>query len=260
MATQLLSPILICAGAVVLIALERLSPYQRGQKLLRAGLVTDLVFYGLLQGYVVGALVKLLLERLESRPGLVSGWPLAAQLALFLLAHDLYIYWFHRWQHSSRVLFRLHEVHHAARELDWIATSRTHALELAINLTVVNAPLLLLGAAPEVAAIRAAVDAVWGMYIHSNIDVGGSFLHKILNGPAMHRWHHSAGAGRGVNFATKLAVWDWLFGTASLPERAKPEAYGLWGDESFPAGYLAEGLHAFRPLQQQPGVDPVSRI
>ena len=42
-----------------------------------------------------------------SSHGLVSQWPFAAQVALFVVTHDLYIYWFHRWQHSNRWLWRL---------------------------------------------------------------------------------------------------------------------------------------------------------
>jgi sterol desaturase/sphingolipid hydroxylase (fatty acid hydroxylase superfamily) len=35
----------------------------------------------------------------------------------------------------------------------------------------------------------------------------------------MHQWHHSTGKGRNRNFATKLAIWDWIFGTASYPKQ-----------------------------------------
>jgi sterol desaturase/sphingolipid hydroxylase (fatty acid hydroxylase superfamily) len=37
---------------------------------------------------------------------------------------------------------------------------------------------------------------------------------------------------RGLNFATKFAVWDWLFGTGYLPERRQFD-YGLDGDVDF---------------------------
>jgi sterol desaturase/sphingolipid hydroxylase (fatty acid hydroxylase superfamily) len=61
----------------------------------------------------------------------------------------------------------------------------------------------------------------------------------------MHRWHHSADAADGgFNFATKLAIWDWLFGTARRPPD-KPRAYGL-SEVDFPAGFLAQQAAAFR--------------
>ena len=63
----------------------------------------------------------------------------------------------------------------------------------------------------------------------------------------MHRWHHAREIV-DVNFATKLAIWDWLFGTAyrpRAPEPAKPASYGLH-DADFPRGYLNQVAHAFR--------------
>ena len=63
------------------------------------------------------------------------------------------------------------------------------------------------------------------MYIHSNIDVRSGWLQYVINGPEMHRWHHAVEV-IDVNFATKFAFWDWIFGTAYLPA-AKPRGYGL---------------------------------
>jgi sterol desaturase/sphingolipid hydroxylase (fatty acid hydroxylase superfamily) len=163
-----------------------------------------------------------------------------------VLTHDLYIYLFHRLQHRSPLLWRIHEAHHATTDVDWLSGSRSHALEILINQTIEFAPLVLLGAAPEVAIIKLTVDALWGMYIHSNIDVRSGRLQRIINGPEMHRWHHAIEIRDGVNFATKFAFWDWLFGTAHLPTH-KPSGYGIV--EPFPSGYVAQQLHAFKPRE-----------
>jgi sterol desaturase/sphingolipid hydroxylase (fatty acid hydroxylase superfamily) len=72
-------------------------------------------------------------------------------------------------------------------------------------------------------------------------------LQKIINGPEMHRWHHSTGKGRNRNFATKLAIWDWLFGTAYFPE-TKPDEYGL--KTYFPNHYFMQTLFAFRRFKK----------
>ena len=169
-----------------------------------------------------------------SRRHLLGGWPVPAQLAFFWVTHDFYIYWFHRTQHRSRWLWRVHEAHHSGKDVDWLSGSRSHAVEILINQTIEYAPIVLLGATPEVALMKGVLDAVWGMYIHSNIDVRAGWLQYVLNGPQMHRWHHADDVSRrSVNFATKIAAWDWLFGTAHLP-RAKPRAYGLRGDAPFP--------------------------
>jgi sterol desaturase/sphingolipid hydroxylase (fatty acid hydroxylase superfamily) len=165
------------------------------------------------------------------------------QVLFFLITHDLYIYLFHRLQHRIPLLWRIHEAHHATRDVDWLSGSRSHALEILINQTIEYAPIVLLGAAPEVPLIKMTIGSLWGMYIHSNIDVRSGRLQVFINGPEMHRWHHALEITTGINFGTKLAVWDWLFGTAWLPPE-KARRYGI--AEPFPEGYLAQQIFAFR--------------
>jgi sterol desaturase/sphingolipid hydroxylase (fatty acid hydroxylase superfamily) len=246
---QVLSPALILASAGVLVALERRRPYRSGQAFLRQGFWTDLLGYTLFQSYVLGAVITRLSAFVAGATGLpgrhlLSGWPIALQVALFVVTHDLYIYLFHRWQHRSPTLWRLHEAHHATADVDWLSGSRSHAFEILINQSIEFVPIALLGAAPEVALIKLTIDAIWGMYIHSNVDVRSGRLQKIFNGPEMHRWHHAIEIRDGVNFATKFAFWDWLFGTAHLPA-SKPSGYGI--AEPFPKGYLRQQLYLFSP-------------
>jgi sterol desaturase/sphingolipid hydroxylase (fatty acid hydroxylase superfamily) len=258
---ELLSPALIVGGALVLVALERRFPYRPGQRILREGFWTDLVLYSLVQSYLCGLLIKWIIEALDGATALsgrhlVSAWPIPVQLVFFLVLHDLYIYAFHRLQHRFPLLWRLHEAHHWPREVDWLSGSRSHTLEILINQTIEFAPLVLLGAAPELALIKGTVDALWGMYIHSNIDVRSGRLQRILNGPEMHRWHHATDVV-DVNFATKFALWDWLFGTAHLPP-SKPTGYGLVGDQ-IPGGYFRQHLAALRPFPPSPPPSPSPR-
>ena len=244
-----LSPVAIIGAALILIALERRWPYTRGQRFLRAGLGVDLIGYALAQSFLLDMVithVSAWLDRVTgmSRLHLLGAWPVVAQVTFFVITHDLYIYWFHRWQHRSPLLWRIHEAHHATADVDWLSGARSHALEILINQTIELAPIVLLGAAPEVALIKLTLDSIWGMYIHANIDVRSGRLQWIINGPEMHRWHHAIEIRDGVNFATKFAWWDWLFGTAFRPAR-KPAGFGL--TDPFPSGYVAQQLHAFLP-------------
>lgn len=248
---SVLSPLAIVASALVLIALERRFPCRPGQALFRQGFWTELIGYALVQSYLLGLVISHLIAWLDGATGLsrlhlVTGWPVALQVLFFVVTHDLYIYSFHRLQHRSAWLWRIHEAHHATAEVDWLSGSRSHALEILINQTIEFAPIALLGGAPEVVLIKLTLDAVWGMYIHSNIGVKSGRLQWLLNGPEMHRWHHASEI-RDVNFATKLAIWDWLFGTAHLPA-GKPSGYGLYGvsDGEFPSGFMAQQAFAFR--------------
>lgn len=243
MSTTVLGLCAVVLASGALIALERARPYDRGQPLLHDGFWVDLVGYAIVQSYALGLLIGALVG--EPRRGLVSEWPLWAQLAFFVATHDFYIYWFHRLQHRIPLLWRIHEAHHSAVHVDWLAGARSHSIEILVNQTVEFGAMIALGASPEAIVAKGAVSAIWGMWIHSNIDVRTGWLQRVLNGPEMHRWHHARDYhGRyGANFATKLALWDWLFGTAYLPAN-RPARYGL--GEPFPRGYLAQHLHAFR--------------
>jgi sterol desaturase/sphingolipid hydroxylase (fatty acid hydroxylase superfamily) len=251
------SVVALVGAAFGFVVLERRFPYNPGQGVFRTGFWTDFVLYCFVQSYVLGIVIGRLLEYLDGRTGwshvgLISGWAVWQQVLFFLVTHDLYIYLFHRLQHRSKLLWRLHEAHHSVPQVDWLSGIRSHSLEILINQTIEFAPIVLLGAAPEVAVIKGTVSAIWGMFIHSNLNVRMGPLQYVINGPEMHRWHHADQAeAYGSNFATKFAFWDWLFGTAYFPppDQKKAERYGLgYGGfpESFPAGYFLQQVRIFK--------------
>lgn len=248
------SMLIIISAAVLFLILERLFPYNKGQEVLREGFFDDLALYTIAQSYILSILIfSYIINFIDSATGisrlkLFADIPIWIQLVFFTITHDIYIYWMHRWQHSNKWLWRIHEAHHSPKKVDWLSGSRSHALEILINQTVEFAPIVLLGSPPEVIAYKGVISAVWGMYIHSNLDVKTGWLQKIINGPEMYRWHHSTGKGRNRNFVTKFAIWDWLWGTAFLPP-SKPDEYGL--KTFFPKNYFAQTIYAFRSFKRK---------
>jgi sterol desaturase/sphingolipid hydroxylase (fatty acid hydroxylase superfamily) len=246
---EITSILIIVSSALIIIILERLFPYTKGQNILREGFFDDFALYSVAQSYILGIIIFSYIIRFIdnstgiSRLNLFQDVPIWLQLLFFLVTHDLYIYWMHRWQHKNKYLWRIHEAHHSPKKVDWLSGSRSHALEIILNQTIEFLPIVLLGSPVEVIAYKATISAVWGMHIHSNINLHTGKLQKIINGPEMHRWHHSTGKGRNRNFATKFAFWDWIFGTAYLPDY-KPADYGL--KTYFPAHYLMQTIYAFR--------------
>jgi sterol desaturase/sphingolipid hydroxylase (fatty acid hydroxylase superfamily) len=246
------SMLIIISASILFIILERIFPYTKDQKILREGFFDDLALYTIAQSYILSIIIfSLIINFVDSSTGLsrlrlFTNIPIWIQLVFFTITHDIYIYFMHRWQHSNKWLWRIHEAHHSPKKVDWLSGSRSHALEILINQTIEFAPIVLLGSPPEVIAYKGVISAIWGMYIHSNIDVKTGWLQKIINGPEMHRWHHSTGKGRNRNFATKFAIWDWVFGTAFLPDN-KPDEYGL--KTYFPNHYFAQTVYAFRSFK-----------
>jgi sterol desaturase/sphingolipid hydroxylase (fatty acid hydroxylase superfamily) len=249
------SILLIAAGSILFVILERMFPYNKGQEVFREGFFDDLALYTVAQSYVLGIIIfTYIIENIDRMTGLsrlqmLEGWPLWLQLVFFTVTHDVYIYWMHRWQHNNRFLWRIHEAHHSPPKVDWLSGARSHGFEILINQTVEFTPIILLGASPEVVAYKGVISAVWGMYIHSNLNVHTGPLQLVINGPEMHRWHHTTGKGRNRNFSTKLAIWDWIFGTAFFPDQSKAEQYGL--KIQFPRHYFGQFFYAFRSFRRQ---------
>ncbi len=250
---EILSYSLIVGSAICFVILERIFPYNKDQEILREGFFTDLALYTIAQSYILGIFIFTIIIKVFdditglSRLQLFTDIPVWIQLIIFTVTHDIYIYWMHRWQHGNKFLWRIHEAHHSTKKVDWLSGSRSHAFEILVNQTVEFLPIVLLGSPPEVIAYKGVISAIWGMYIHSNLSAKSGWLQKIINGPEMHRIHHTTGKGRNRNFATKFAVWDWLFGTAYITDERAIE-YGL--KTFFPNNFFRQFIFAFRGFKK----------
>ncbi|WP_078348561.1 sterol desaturase family protein [Mucilaginibacter pedocola] len=242
--------ILVC-WVIFIIAWERINPYRKSLPFFREGFWVDLVWYTIIQSYFLKILIfDYIIAPVKSHFDwssfqFVSHWPVWVQVAFFLFTHDLYIYLFHRFQHSNKFFWRTHEAHHSGKEVDFLAGSRSHIAEIIINQTIEFAPIILLGAAPEVIPIKALLDAMFGMFIHANVKVKMGKLKYFINSPELHLWHHANYIEVfHANFSTKFSFWDHLFKTAYDPGHPPgnlPENWGL-GYE-YPKDYFLQ--HAF---------------
>src|ERR1700680_5270690 len=99
----ILSTAVILVSVGVLILLERVRPYDRGERFFREGFWTYLLFYTILQNLILAVVIGKLIQWLDgtthlSRLHLISGWPLWVQVGFFVVTPALFIYLFHRWQ------------------------------------------------------------------------------------------------------------------------------------------------------------------
>lgn len=249
-----ISFLIICGSALSFAFIwERLFPYQKGLPIFRKGFYLDFVWYTIIQSFIMGALIFSVIIYpardalgLSPEEGLLSKWPLWALVLFFFVTHDFYIYWFHRWQHYNKFLWRTHEAHHSVEQVDFAAGSRSHMVEILINQTIEFAPIILLldaKTAIVVQSIKVTIDAVYGQFIHSNVNVKLGWLGYIFNGPHLHQWHHGDQVEvYHANFATKLSLWDYLFKTAYNPDH-KPRKYGNW--YRFPKGWFSQHVFSF---------------
>ena len=245
-----ISGLILLMTPFVFILLERYFPYQKGLSIFRKGFWIDFLWYTLIQSFFLKILIfDYIIAPSEvalgiDKTGYISHWPLWAIVLFFVITHDFYIYWFHRFQHSNPWFWRTHEAHHSVENVDWLAGSRSHVVEIIINQTIEFLPIFFLldvQTAAIVVPIKALIDALWGQFIHANIDVKLGRLGYLINGPELHQWHHADHAEvYHANFSTKLALWDWMFGTIYKPG-FKPRRFGVW--YRFPRGWAEQ--HVF---------------
>jgi sterol desaturase/sphingolipid hydroxylase (fatty acid hydroxylase superfamily) len=146
-------------------------------------------------------------------------------------------------------LWRLHRVHHSSEQLDWLATSRGHALDQAFGLLLMAVPALALAAPTEGGAVITFL-YVYPFVVHANVRIRLGGLERLVVSPWFHHWHHAEdAAGHDRNFATLLTLWDHLFGTAARIE-GFPDSYGISDSELAGGDFLT---HLATPFRRRAG-------
>ncbi|HEY7740401.1 MAG TPA: sterol desaturase family protein [Steroidobacteraceae bacterium] len=238
--------------AVVFVPLERAFPLRPGQRVLRAGWSTDVGYFfanhvgiqllTFLSLWPALALAQALGMDRVSR--VVAAQPVWLQVLELMLLADLMQYWVHRAFHRWPLLWRFHAVHHSIREMDWLAGSRLHLVDVVVTRALVVLPAFVLGFAEPALYAWLVVIALHGVLNHVNLRFRLRFLEPLLVTPRFHHWHHAV-TPPDRNFAVHFPWLDRLFGTHYLPEDRWPDELGIRG-HPVPAGFLAQFTYPLR--------------
>lgn len=174
--------------------------------------------------------------------GSVAALPVWAQLALYLVLRDFVQYWIHRLLHRVPALWRVHQVHHSVREMGFAANLRFHPIESVVYRALEYLPMSLLGFGVRDFFVVHALSLLVGHWNHTNVRLPLGPLRYVLNGPQMHIFHHAKEmpARYGANFGVVLSVWDWLFGSAWIPNDGRSHALGFPAVEAYPRSFFAQ--------------------
>jgi sterol desaturase/sphingolipid hydroxylase (fatty acid hydroxylase superfamily) len=154
-------------------------------------------------------------------PGLLSSAMLPFWLAVLLgvLALDLVIYGQHRLFHKLPWLWRLHAVHHSDQDFDVSLAVRFHPLEALLSMAIKLTAIALL--APPAIAVLAfeLLLSIGALLTHTRLQLPRGLervARWLIITPSMHRLHHSVEIRlQQRNFGSLLAVWDYIFGSAT---------------------------------------------
>ena len=238
--------------ALVFVPLERLFPQRHDQRVLRAGWTTDTAYFAVSHlGIQLLTFLSLLPASLVAAQLTGAGWrtvvqsqPLVLQVLELMLLGDLAQYWVHRAFHRVRALWRYHAVHHSCRELDWLAGSRLHLVDVVVTRAAVLVPIFAVGFAPAALYVWLVIIGLHATVNHVNLRFQMRWIEQLLVTPRFHHWHHAI-EPPDRNFAVHFPWIDRLFGTFHLPRDAWPERLGTAGDP-LPDGYLAQLVYPLR--------------
>jgi sterol desaturase/sphingolipid hydroxylase (fatty acid hydroxylase superfamily) len=145
------------------------------------------------------------------------------KVVLALLVLDLAIWAQHLASHRVPLFWRLHQVHHADRDIDVTTAVRFHPVEIALSMLWKIVVVVPLGAPPLAVFLFEVILNACAMFNHANIALPAwldAALRLVVVTPDMHRVHHSVRfREHDSNYGFNLSVWDRLFRTYT----AQPE-------------------------------------
>jgi sterol desaturase/sphingolipid hydroxylase (fatty acid hydroxylase superfamily) len=151
-------------------------------------------------------------------------WPEWLKVTLALLVLDLAIWAQHLVSHKVPLFWRLHQVHHADRDIDVTTAVRFHPVEIALSMLWKIVVVVPLGASPFAVFLFEVILNACAMFNHANIALPSRLdgsLRLFIVTPDMHRVHHSVlRSEHDRNYGFNLSLWDRLFRTYL----AEPEA------------------------------------
>ena len=145
------------------------------------------------------------------------GAPLWVEIALAVALLDLSVYAQHVATHKIPILWRLHKVHHADRDIDVTTGVRFHPVEIVLSMAYKLVVVIVLGPAVVAVILFEVILNASAMFNHANVKLPLGLDRALRMGivtPDMHRVHHSVlRKETDANYGFFLSIWDRLFGT-----------------------------------------------
>ncbi|HTL80651.1 MAG TPA: sterol desaturase family protein, partial [Bacteroidia bacterium] len=184
----------------------------------------------------------------------VGKLPLLAQFLIFFIIMDFCQFFAHFLLHRIDFFWKFHKIHHAQETLGFASTRHFHIMEYLVLRPFGWIPMGLIGYNEHSYIICTAL-YMWIAYFlvffsHCNVKINFGILNKIIITPNTHYWHHAKNIPRkyGVNYASVLVIWDFLFRSFYLPEDPKLQPILGVPDNDVPKGFFGQLIYPFKTL------------
>jgi sterol desaturase/sphingolipid hydroxylase (fatty acid hydroxylase superfamily) len=142
-------------------------------------------------------------------------WWLPLSIFAYLLLHDCWFYWTHRWMHRPMLFRAAHAVHHASKPPTAWAAMSFHPIEAVTGAVVIPVLVLLIPIHAGALLVVLAIMTFMGVTNHMGWEI---FPRRLVHGPAgkwlitasHHERHHRE---YRCNYGLYFRFWDRLCGT-----------------------------------------------
>ena len=141
-------------------------------------------------------------------------WYLPLSLIIFMLLHETYYYWLHRWMHKPAVFKIVHKVHHDSNIASPFTAFSFHPIEGIFQAIFLPVMLLILPMHYMVIIVVLSIMTLSSVINHLDIEIypnnPDNFLTKWIIGATHHSHHHKFFK---YNYGLYFTFWDKIGGT-----------------------------------------------
>ncbi|HEU4717117.1 MAG TPA: sterol desaturase family protein [Bacteroidia bacterium] len=184
----------------------------------------------------------------------LSVLPKVVQFLIFFIVMDFCQFFAHYLLHRVEFFWKFHKIHHAQETLGFASTRHFHFGEYLVLRPLGWIPFGVFGFSDEKYLYFYAI-YMWIAYSlvffsHCNVKINFGILNRIFITPNTHYWHHAKNIPRryGVNYASVLTIWDFLFGSFYLPDDPKTQPILGVPNNDVPANFVGQTWYPFKTL------------
>ena len=190
--------------------------YKAGQlkKEIKWSMITALLFS------VTGTITVILWQKgytkVYTETDLYGWWYLPVSLIIFMLLHETYYYWLHRWMHQPAIFKRVHKVHHDSNIASPFTAFSFHPVEGLLQAISLPIMLMVLPMHYYVIIIQLTIMTFSSVINHLDIEIypkgSHNFWGKWVIGATHHSLHHKQFK---YNYGLYFTFWDKIKKTES---------------------------------------------
>lgn len=142
-------------------------------------------------------------------------WYIPVSILLYLVSHDTYYYWLHRWMHESKVIRRFHMEHHKSVDTTVFTSFSFHPVESFLQALIVPMLLLIIPMSVIAIMITLTLMTISAIINHAGVEIYPSnknsrLFRKYIIGATHHDYHHR---NSKKHFGLYFTFWDRLMKT-----------------------------------------------